>query len=100
MHELPDKAMFMESLNSKFVLDRGGGEKIELELIELRNGHSNSARESFALLFQGPGAFVLPQQIYTLSHDRLGACDLFLVPIGRDANGTYYEVVFNLLRQT
>lgn len=99
MHELPGKSMFLESLNSKFVLDREGGEKIELELIELRNGHSNPSSESFALLFQGPGAFVLPQQIYTLKHDRLGVCDLFLVPVAHDAKGTYYEVVFNLLRQ-
>ncbi len=100
MQELPSKSMFIDSLNSKFVLDREGGEKIDLELIELRNGHSNSSNESFALLFRGPGAFVLPQQIYPLMHDRLGLLDLFLVPIGRDARGTYYEVIFNLLRNS
>ncbi len=99
MQELPNRSMFSETLHSQFVLARGG-EKIELELIELRNGHANSPGESFALLFRGPGAFVLPQQIYTLAHDRLGSLDLFLVPVGRDANGTYYEVVFNLLRQS
>ncbi len=100
MREMPSKAMFSDSLNSKFILDRGGGEKIELRLIELKNGYANSSGESFALLFRGPGPFVLPQQIYTLAHDRLGKLDLFLVPVGLDARGTYYEVVFNLLRQS
>ncbi len=100
MRELPSKAIFSDSLNSKFVLDRGEGEKIELRLIELRNGYSNSTCESFALLLQGPGAFVLPQRIYTLTHDRLGTLDLFLVPVGQDTHGTYYEVVFNLLHQS
>jgi hypothetical protein len=37
---------------------------------------------------------VLPQRIYQLHHQRLGALDIFLVPIKRDANGTTYEAVF------
>ncbi len=100
MQELPSQSMFFESLNSKFLLDREGSEKIELELIELRNGYANSASESFALLFRGPGTFVLPQQIYTLNHERLGLLNLFLVPVGRDSRGTYYEVIFNLVRNS
>ncbi len=92
--------MFSESLNSRFLLDLEGGKQIELELIELKNGYSNQKGESFSLLFRGPGAFVLPQKIYPLQHDRLGAFDLFLVPVGRDTKGTYYEVVFNLIRQS
>jgi hypothetical protein len=97
MEELPAKKMFSESLNSKFLIEREGNELIALKLIELRNGHSDSRSESFSLLFRGPGAFVLPQQIYKLRHDRLGVLDLFLVPVSRDANGVNYEVVFNRL---
>jgi hypothetical protein len=37
---------------------------------------------------------LLPQRIYRLEHDELGALDLFLVPIGRDDSGVRYEAVF------
>lgn len=97
MQKLPGKAMFSESLNSKFLLDREEGELISLELVEVKDGYSDPRTESYALLFRGPSTFVLPQQIYRLKHDHLGEIDLFLVPVGRDANGSYYEVVFNHL---
>jgi hypothetical protein len=99
MQQLPGKSLFSESLNSKFILGQGGTESIELELVELKDGTSDATSESFALLFRGPGTFVLPQQIYTLKHSHLGEFDLFLVPVGRDANGSYYEAVFNRLRK-
>jgi hypothetical protein len=95
MQELPGKSEFSESLNSTFLLDREEGDWIALDLIELRNGTSGPMSEFYALLFRGPGTFVLPQQIYKLKHDRLGEFDLFLVPVGRDANGVHYEAVIN-----
>ncbi len=97
MQEIPVKAMFSESLNSKFLLDGEGGELTALELVEVKDGYSDRRSESYALLFRGPNTFLLPQQTYRLKHDRLGEVDLFLVPVGRDANGSYYEVVFNRL---
>ena len=97
MQELPGKPMFSENLNSKFLLDGEGREGVALELIELRDGISNPTSESYSLLFRGPSAFVLPQQIYTLKHEPLGEFELFIVPVGRDADGAYYEAVFNRL---
>jgi hypothetical protein len=97
MQELPGKTMFSESLNSTFLIDGVGNDLVTLELVELRNGYSDPGTESFSLLFRGPGTFVMPQQIYKLRHDRFGELDLFLVPVSRDANGVYYEVVFNRL---
>ena len=35
-----------------------------------------------------------PQRIYRLRHDRLGAFEVFLVPIGPDAVGMRFEAVF------
>jgi hypothetical protein len=32
-----------------------------------------------------------------MKHDSIGDFDLFLVPIGRDESGTFYEAVFNRL---
>jgi hypothetical protein len=51
-------------------------------------------RTPFSLVFRGPLRPVLPQQIYRLEHAELGALDIFLVPIGPDAQGMRYEAVF------
>jgi Domain of unknown function (DUF6916) len=60
-----------------------------------RAGIAESHEPSFSLEFLGPIDPVLPQAIYHFSHDVLGAHDIFIVPIGRDAEGTRYEAVFN-----
>jgi len=51
-------------------------------------------REQFSLHFRGPATPVLPQRIYRLDHPELGALEIFLVPIRRDAAGITYEAVF------
>jgi uncharacterized protein DUF6916 len=52
-------------------------------------------RAPFSLVFRSPPGATLPQRIYRLQHDRLGALDLFLVPIGPDEEGMRYEAVFS-----
>ena len=52
-------------------------------------------RVPFAILFRGPAEPILPQRIYRLEHARLGAIDLFIVPLEPDAAGARYEAVFN-----
>jgi hypothetical protein len=37
----------------------------------------------------------MPQRIYRLQHEELGQLELFLVPIGPDADGMCYEAVFS-----
>lgn len=95
MSGLPEKSAFFENLSSCFLVHTEEGKPIELELVELKEGSSNSRVEQFALVFRGSNRLVLPQQIYQLLHDRLGEFELFLVPLGRDAHGSYYEAVFN-----
>jgi len=51
-------------------------------------------RTPFSLIFRSPPAAALPQRIYRLQHEQLGALDLFLVPIGPDEAGMCYEAVF------
>jgi len=51
-------------------------------------------RTPFSIVFVGPAEFVLPQHNYRLESVSLGAFDLFIVPIGRDAGGVKYEAVF------
>jgi hypothetical protein len=51
-------------------------------------------RQPFGLDFLGPREPVLPQAIYRLEHAELGVLEIFVVPIGRDADGTRYEAIF------
>jgi len=52
------------------------------------------ARQPFTLLFHGPLEPVLPQAVYHLEHEAVGAIDLFLVPLGPDQDAMRYEAVF------
>jgi hypothetical protein len=53
-----------------------------------------SDRTPFMLTFVGPPEYLFPQRIYRMEHDAIGAFDLFIVPVGRDANGVQYEAIF------
>ena len=91
--------MFERNLNTKFWLCGASPEPQPLDLIELSNGHSSPRQEQFALRFRGDRNRILPQRIYPMQHDSIGEFDLFLVPIGQDETGTFYEAVFNRLIQ-
>lgn len=51
-------------------------------------------RQPFSLVFVARDPRVLPQRIYRLEHNGLGDLDIFLVPIGKDANGVSYQAMF------
>lgn len=95
MTERLEKAAFAENLNTKFLFRPDDEHVIELELTKIREIESEPDHEQFALLFRGSGNVYLPQRIYPLAHERMGAISLFLVPTGRDENGFIYEAVFN-----
>jgi hypothetical protein len=79
--------------------EAGQAEEVELELAEATSLGSRAGQpgrpETFSLLFRGPAELRAPQGIYRLEHERLGAMDVFLVPLGPDETGTRYEAVFN-----
>ena len=52
-------------------------------------------RPPFSLVLLAREQRVLPQGIYRLEHAALGAVEIFLVPIGRDAAGVSYQATFN-----
>jgi hypothetical protein len=93
------KSMFEENVNTKFWLLGDDSETYAMDLIELTNGYSTPRQEQFSLRFRGDRNKVFPQRIYPMKHDSIGDFDLFLVPIGRDDSGTFYEAVFNRLIQ-
>jgi len=68
---------------------------VELVLAEAASaGEWPGGREPFRLHFRGPREPLLPQSIYRLEHAELGALEIFVVPVGRDAESTTYEAIF------
>jgi hypothetical protein len=77
--------------------DDSNGTSMKIELIEARSSGAAAAgmsRDPFSLMFNGPREPLLAQGTYRLSHPALGEFELFIVPIGQDADGTRYEAVF------
>jgi hypothetical protein len=91
------KTIFEQHLNTKFWLRGDEAQSHAIDLIELADGHNTLRQEQFSLLFRGDRNYVFPQQIFPLKHDAIGELELFLVPVGRDETGTFYEAVFNRL---
>jgi hypothetical protein len=92
---------FASVVGETFVADTGEAGKVDLELRESRLHDPDApaldesgARAPFTLVFRGPPEPLLPQRIYRLEHDFIGALEIFLVPIGQDADGVAYEAVF------
>ena len=88
---------FTTRIGERFRLAADAATTMPMELIDATTlGSSGSAggRTPFSLLFRGPVTPVLPQRIYRLDHDALGALDLFLVPIGPRDGGIVYEAIF------
>lgn len=94
-----EKSAFEENLKTKFKASLDGVNGVELELIEIRDSISTPRQEQFSLEFYGPADIFLPQQIYQIEHERIGAFELFLVPVGQGEHGFTYEAVFNRMIQ-
>jgi hypothetical protein len=94
------EAEFSKHLNTKFRVT--GDPPVELELTEIKSYPSRpneeSGMERFSVFFAGSGDFYLPQRVYTLEHDSMGAFELFLVPVARDEKSFRYEAVFNYFK--
>jgi uncharacterized protein DUF6916 len=87
--------MFSGHENSKFLMHYGDSQTAELELISVKDVGSSPRQSQFSLVFKGPPDGPAAQNIFRLEHEKLGALDLFLVPIARDKDGFSYEAIFN-----
>ena len=92
---------FSQHINTKFRLDVERVDPIELELVEVKTYNNKDepgeqgGMERFSVFFQGPLDAFLPQATYSLSHEKMGSFDIFLVPLGREEKSYSYEAVFN-----
>ncbi len=78
-----------------FVLHATPEHRFDFALEQVRPlGHGSGEREPFALDFRGPREPVLAQRIYRLTHAEMDDLDIFIVPLGVDAEGARYEAIF------
>lgn len=88
---------FSEHLGTRFRIHVEEGASMEVELYEVapHEAHAGPRKQPFSVRFRGNPKSYLPQQIYRVEHEKMGAMEIFLVPIGPDARGMRYEAVFN-----
>lgn len=100
-------ATFAAHVHTAFRIDLSSAQAITLKLVEVKDGASSDERpstaaavqERFSIMFRSPHDRLLQQGMYRIQHDHLGAFELFLVPVGLDGDGLYYEAVFNRVRR-
>jgi hypothetical protein len=84
-------ADFDPLLHDRFRIASPDAPPFEAELVEVTAiPREPGGREPFSLVFQGGPDQPLPQRIHRVEHERLGALEIFLVPIAPDR----YEAVF------
>ena len=93
-------AEFTDQVGRTFRLTPADAPALDLVLVEardlsLKTTAPNAKRSPFSLVFLGPKGPVLEQRIYPLENETLGRLEIFLVPIGADADGIKYEAIFN-----
>lgn len=91
---------FTALVNETFSLRGNDQSEISVRLRSVKSLGCNvekarGGRESFSLFFTAPPTAPLAQGIHVFSHPAIGSHPLFLVPIGRDAEGLHLEVIFN-----
>jgi hypothetical protein len=89
---------FQPRVGERFRICPNPDSAVDAELVEARplSGGVRVAnrRAPFALLFRTTLGVPMPQRIYRVEHDAMGAYDIFLVPVGKDATGVLYEAIF------
>lgn len=90
---------FTELIGSSFRVFAQRVAELELILVEAspsrRAAPNSDQADSFSLVFTGPAHRQLDQQIYRFEHARVGAFELFIVPIGSNGAIVKYEAVIN-----
>jgi len=90
---------FSDKVGDAFVIKNEGVPAIALKLTEATPLNPafapRGARPPFSLIFVAAGPLILPQRIYRMVHEVLGEVAIFIVPVGKDAEGVHYQAVFN-----
>jgi hypothetical protein len=90
---------FSQNANTKFQVQVDENSPVELELTNVSELKVYPQQEEFTLTFRGPLSQFLDQGVRPFKHEQMGEFEMFIVPIQQDANGFYYEAVFNRIRE-
>jgi hypothetical protein len=90
---------FTQHANTTFQVQIDENTAVPLELANVSELKVHPHQEEYTLTFRGPSDMFLGQGIRNFTHDQMGEFELFIVPSRQDAQGVYYEAVFNRLRQ-
>ena len=92
-------ADFTNHVGSEFgvALEEGQPPIENLLLTEVVTGPvaAGTMRSPFVLVFEGPSGPGIPAQILHVTHEVLGAMDIYVAPLGRDAEKWRYQAIFN-----
>ena len=90
---------FLPHLHSKFQLSTAAGPATVCQLDAVSAAHTlvgpGTRFTVFSLVFTAAADFPAVSQIYHLTHEQLGALDLFLSPVGQAAECVHLEAVFS-----
>lgn len=92
-----EHAEFAKHVNTTFRIRLNESETLPAELKEISEHMVSSRQERFWVMFKTSNDVFLDQGQRAFEHDLMGSFELFIVPIGRDDEGIYYEAVFNRL---
>lgn len=99
MSEFQTEEEFRQHLNTPFRLQVNAPKPIDLTLVGVESRPSGATEqqgmERFSVFFLGSPEFLLPQSTYRVAHPEMGEFDVFLVAIGKEADGYRYEAVYN-----
>ncbi len=90
---------FKKHINTFFHVSHESREgELDVELTKVEEFTQDPQLEAFSLIFRGPLDQQFIQENYNLNHNELGLLKMFLVPIGADAQGVYYQAIVNRLK--
>lgn len=99
MSEFQTEDEFRQNLNTPFRVQVNAPKPIDLTLVEVESRPTEDVEqqgmERFSVFFLGSPEFLLPQSIYRLAHPQMGEFEVFLVAVGKEADGYRYEAVYN-----
>lgn len=90
---------FTQHAGTKFQVQVDENTSVDLDLVEVSEIKLYPRQEEFTIVFRGPANAFLGQGGRLFTHDQMGQFELFIVPFRQDAQGFYYEAIFNRLRE-
>lgn len=103
MSDFQTEADFAKNVNTNFRVELEESGPMDLKLVSVTprkvDPTEQPGMERFSAVFSGPLDPFLPQQTYHMTHPEMGEFDVFLVAIGKEADGFRYEAVYNYYRK-